>query len=173
MDRRASTLSFSPNRRRSTNAGNGRSVSRSPSRPRDYLSRDCIPKDIPISGKDFTESAPYVRKKYGIFGDGGDEEDLMMMRSLLRTPSDVKRKIMEAEQEKIDLKVKEKALKAVRGRRVVNINDPKSGERSGEGRGEGRAEGKRSRKSSESNSMQFQKALSPPREGDQSSQSTR
>ena len=66
----------------------------------------------PISSRDFTESTPYMRKKYGVFGDGGEEEDLIMLRSSLRTPMDIKTKIMEAEESRIAAgKVSEKGKK--------------------------------------------------------------
>lgn len=50
-----------------------------------------------IANGDFSYSAPYERRSYVIFGDGGDEEDLIMSRSSLRTPVDIKREISEAE----------------------------------------------------------------------------
>lgn len=50
-----------------------------------------------IANGDFSYSAPYERRSYVIFGDGGDEEDLIMSRSSLRTPVDIKREILEAE----------------------------------------------------------------------------
>ena len=54
-----------------------------------------------LSDRDFSYSAPYGRKSYGIFGDGGDEEDLIMSRCSLRTPVDVKRKMLEVEESRI------------------------------------------------------------------------
>lgn len=76
-----------------------------------------------LSNCDFSYSAPYGRKSYGIFGDGGEEEDLIMSRCSLRTPVDIKRKILEVEESRMAVA---KKLKEKRKRNKGNVGSSTS-----------------------------------------------
>ena len=72
-----------------------------------------------ILGRDFTVSDPYGRRTYDIFGDGGDAEDLLLLRSMLRTPYDIKRRLNEAaEIEKMTKAADESKMSKKQNKRV-------------------------------------------------------